>query len=618
MARSRKSPVVEQPVDFFKEEESKRLVEKNSSESKVAVESERTPQVKTPAPVVENKLTLDQWVDSILFRQQDKDDPESKKDYRPTVELSRFGLKTPEDVKKFLHSPAGEAVIGEMGAKLALEKAIVQDQQLQAQEHRLLMSRLKALLFMWYLADKADAADRIREIIMQQSELAAEQVKPTAASSPKTDTKRYEALAESIAKYEDAVRMAQKNVAKGEVLQKERDELVKEGEHLQIKYAEYDASLEEFEKSDAARIKLTPDEIKVQANQLSPEMKEMIHSAIEGAEGEKNPEARRKKFRDARGLLLKAQIAKLSKQMDAQADKINDLLIAGKDDEARALLEEQNALNLKAANLHDLLAVNEKRKYYVNDQGEKTHNFHEAQFILARGQRIVKDGQGEIYLLQPNQDWESVKNDSAAKARALQDYKDLKPQLMCVKKVVAHNKGLETAMNQDNIAEKDKLIKENRAEGLLIANMISQQQAARSSAQHELNNPGPARNNVPRPTPTAGSAAVPKPSQASATLFYREQIQELKLAQNITYEQLHSLADNLPQGPNQEAAKEYLKQMPRTGNIPHLQMQSMLQNMERFGIDATKPAVTKIQNPLEKQANTAPTPLSMMPDPTRG
>jgi effector protein LidA len=608
MARSRKSPVVEQPVDSNKEQELQRLAEKTLPEPKAAVEPERTQKAEIPAPVVENKMTLDQWVDSIISRLQDKEDPERKKDYRPTVNLSRFGLKTSEDVKTFLQSPAGEAVIREMGAKLALEKAIVQEQQLQAQEHRLLMSRLKAFLFMLYLSDKADAADRARDLIIKYNELSQEKAKHAATDSPKKDTKRNEALAESIAKYEDAVRQAQENVAKGEVLQKQRDELVKEGEHLQAKYNVYDASLEEFDKSDAARIKLTPDEIKVQANQLSPEMDEhakMIHKALEGGNA-----------RDARGLLLKAQIAQLAKQMDAQADNINDLLLAGKDDEARALLEQQNALNLKAANLHDLLAVNDKRKYYVNEQGEKTHNFHEAQFILVRGQKIVKDGQGEIYLLQPNQDWESVKNDSAAKARALQDYKDLKPQLMCVKKVVAHNKGLETAMNQDQIAETDQLIKANRAEGLLIANMISQQQAARSSAQYELDNPGPARN-VSRPTPTAGNAAVPKPSQASATLFYREQIQELKLAQNITYEQLHSLADNLPRGPNQEAAKEYLKQMPRTGNIPHLQMQSMLQNMERFGIDATKPAVTKIQNPLEK-ANTAPTPLSMMPDPTRG
>lgn len=604
MARSRKSPEVAQMNDSAKAA-TINSDERTLSEQKPSVEPERTPKVETPTPVVENKMTLDQWVDSIMSKKQEIDDPEAKKDYRPTVNLSRFGLKTPEDVKRFMHSPAGEAVIGEIGAHLALEKAIAEDQQFQAQEHRLLMSRLKALLFMWFLADKADAADKVREITMQFNELALERAKPTASSSQTTDTKRSQERAESLAKYEDVVRQAQENVAKGEVLQEQRNKLVKEGEQLEVKYKIYDKNLADFESSPAASITLTTDEIQTQANQLAPEVNEhalMVRDALKNGN-----------VHDARGLLLKAQMAQLMKQMDSQANRINDLLVEGKDDEARALLEEQNGLNLKAASLHDLLSVHEGKKHYVNDQGAQVHNLHEAHFILAKGQKLVRDEQGKMHLLQPNQDWDSVKDNPEAKALARKDYKELKPQVMCVKKVVSRNKGLEATMNQEQIAETDKLIVANRAEGLMIANMIAQQQAAMSSAQNELNNSGPARN-IPRPTPTAGGAAVPKPSQASATLFYREQIQELKKAQHVTYQQLHALANNLPSGPDREAAKEYLKQMPRTGNIPHIQMQSMLQNMERFGIDATKPAVTTIQNPHDKISG-APT-LSMMPDGT--
>lgn len=629
MAKGKKSPVVVQSENSIELAElNPSYSVKQSQEQNSVAETERSHKVEREKSVSEKPLTLDQWAESIISDKQKKSDAESDKDYRPTVNLSRFGLKTPEDVKKFLHSPAGEAVIGEMGAKLAFDKAIVQEQRLEQQEHRLLMSRLKALLFSWFLAEKADASERVKELILQYNELSRERAKPVTSSQKIPDTKRNLALEESLAKYAEAVKRAQDNIAKGEALDKQMEKLIEEGKHLEAKYNIYDTSLAEFENSPAARITLTADEIQDQLDQLAPEMNDdaqmdhdvkMAHDAKMAHVKMAHDALKSGNVHEARGLLLKAQISQLAVEMSKMAGEINEL----KDDEVQiqALVDRQVGINLKAASLHDLLAVHEGKKIYVsvNDKGEQVqvHDVQKAEFILSKDQKLVKDEEGKLHLLQPHQDWESVKNNTEAKALARKDYKELKPQIMCVKKVVSRNKGLETTMNQEQVAETDKLIKENKAEGLVIVNMNTLQQSARSSVQSELSQPDLGRV-ISRPTPTSGQATTPRPSQASATLFYREQIQQLKQAQQVNYEQLHGLADNLPPGPNLEAAKNYLKNMPRTGNIPYQSMQNILRNMERFGIDATKPSVTSITNPSEKaEITNSMTPLSMMPDPTR-
>ncbi|MCL5272701.1 MAG: hypothetical protein M1486_05290, partial [Gammaproteobacteria bacterium] len=132
-----------------------------------------------------NNLTLDEWVDMAF-----EFDKKSNEDFRPTLNLGRFGLKTPEDVKKFLHSPAGEAVISEMGAKLSLDKAIQEEQQLEQREHRLLMSKIKAILFLWYLESKSHASSKVKEAIMQQNEKAIENAKTHDPEKPATATKQ--------------------------------------------------------------------------------------------------------------------------------------------------------------------------------------------------------------------------------------------------------------------------------------------------------------------------------------------------------------------------------------------------------------------------------------------
>ena len=100
----------------------------------------------------------------------------------------------------------------------------------------------------------------------------------------------------------------------------------------------------------------------------------------------------------------------------------------------------------------------------------------------------------------------------------------------------------------------------------------------------------------------------PKPTQGSTTRFYREQLQQHKTPQ-LSREELLALTEQAP-AEHKEKAQAYLSRqfanMPRNAPIPFQKMQNILRNLERFGIDVTKPSVTNIQNDTDKNQSPKP------------
>lgn len=529
--------------------------------------------------LVSDNLTLDEWVDSI-FEADKKNvkglDEKSKEDYRPTLNLGRFGLKTPEDVKKFLHSPAGEAVIGEMGAKLSLDKAIQEEQQLEQREHRLLMSKIQAILFLWYLESKAHASDKVKEAVIKQNEKAIENAKThTPEKSNNVIQESIKSVDNTLSNYTTAMQSIQ---AKETKLDKKMAKLENEGAHIEAKYDIYEANLDLFEQGLDANPELSKTEIET-------------------------------------------KLAELTAQMDEHSYEVDRLLSEDKEDEARALMHALNGLNLQAANLHDMLAMHNQEKHFADAEGNPVKSIKDAQFILNMDQKLVKDDAGELHLIKATDDnvnevWDAIKRDPIAKAAAHSDFQNLKqnPEAMSVKKVVQHNKVMENAVHSQQVAEVVKLQGDNQAQKLLVGNQISQLTADRGNllkqanqSLAEMDSTSPSISPKPTPSPTANVSASAKTSQATPTDIFKSRLQELKQAEHVSREDLINLANQAP-GKNRIAANAYLQMefvnMPRRGNIPFQTMQSMLKNLERFGIDSTKEGVTNIKTPQDlKQLN---------------
>ncbi|CAM2992084.1 hypothetical protein [Legionella worsleiensis] len=555
--------------------------EHNSAQSKLATE-----------PAADTHLvTLEAWVDSVYAKDAKAaaktSDHKSDEDYRPTVMLSRFGLKTPNDVKLFLRSPAGEALITEIQAELAKEKAIENKQQFDQQEKRLLMSRLKALMFLWYLEKKAHAADKIKDLVLQQNEKAIERAQSTGA--PKQQT----AVVHSIQQIDNAISDYAKVLntldTKGSDLDKQMERLNLEEAHLTVKYSTYEDNILAFE------------------NFLGSH-----HSLSD----------------------IEKRILELKQQMDAYVDEVNELLQTGKDDEARILLHVLTGLNAQAAGYHDMIDVLRNKKFFVNADGEAVTSVKDAELTLNISQKIVKDADGMLYLIKSSDDWDQIKADPHAKANARKGYEALKqdPQAMSVKKVVQHNKVLELNLHSIKVQETIALKQENQYLKMMITNEVTQLTALRGTLLNQDNQSNQSINTevklslspMPTPSPKPKSASVApakKTAQANPVDLFKKRLDELKQATQLTRDDLFNLANQAP-GANKIAAMAYLQSMfvnmPRTGNIPFQTMQSMLRNMERFGVDATKEAVTAIKSEpeLRQQAENKTTAEPTRPAPT--
>ncbi|MCL5272700.1 MAG: hypothetical protein M1486_05285, partial [Gammaproteobacteria bacterium] len=204
--------------------------------------------------------------------------------------------------------------------------------------------------------------------------------------------------------------------AKETKLDKKMDKLANDGAHIEAKYDIYEANLNLFD-------------------QQLDNKPEFSKAEIE------------KKLQD------------LTERMDEHSYEVDRLLSEDKEDEARALLHALTGLNLQAATLHDMLAVHNQEKHLADENGNPVQSIKDAQFVLNRDQKLVKDDNGELHLIKAtdenvNEVWDAIKRDPVAKAASHADFQNMKqnPQAMSVKKVVQHNKVMENTMHSKQVA----------------------------------------------------------------------------------------------------------------------------------------------------------------------
>lgn len=566
--------------------------ETNIEQSTVMDNNEKSfaPKNKPQSNLESEHPVLKKWADLI------SDDVETSTEQTPTIKISRFGLKTAKDILIFLRSPAGDSLMAEIGTQMSIEKSLQDYQQLEAREKALLMHRIKAAFFLWYLEKRAYAAEQQEEIIIAQNDKAIRdsgKTTPIPTSSVLREVQK-DMLLRSISDYEKALKLnlekKQELLLEQEALEKVLAKLDKESELIVYKYSLYQNHMDEFDD--------TMDEFeKLDADASEAEIEERIHQIHE--------------------------------KMDECILEVDELIKSNQDEAAAKLIKIHTALNLNLARHYDAKAVRKGEKYYADENGNKVNSHRNAYFILAtydiqnplfkdivpepKHSKVYKDEYNNYYLLKPGQTWDSIKENPQEKENAQKSFEHNKQELMAVKNLITYTKGLEWEANQGQIQRSKGILASCKNDTLVldsqknliessIASAKNMLQQLDSMKEADLGNTAP----VPRPTVTGGAhhpANKAKPTVSPAHSF-RIRLKEIREMQNVTTQDLLNLASQAPANqriPAKDFVLSAVGAIPRTAPIPYVTMQFLLKNLERFGVDATKPSVTNIKQPLEIQ-----------------
>ncbi|KTC65768.1 coiled coil protein [Legionella adelaidensis] len=521
---------------------------------------------------------------------------EQNNPYLATIFVSRFGLKDSNDVLTFLKSPAGESTVSLIEHELALQAEQEEERQFELREAEARDRRIRAFLLMGLLYDKkAEAKDllsRIQEqidkFIHELDEDKAKENKKLIDSYDRESllNKQFEAYHEASGALEAKLNA---KLSEAEKLEKELAHWDKQNQAMNVKYNAYHDHLDT----------------------LHAELSEF---------GDLSNETGLEKI-NVRS--IEDKILGLSKQLDADAAEISRLLESENEEDllaARELLNQSNARNLQLGTLKDMLDVVNKKSYLVKADGSTASNFAEAEFILPKSKKIIKDGD-QYYLVDASKDLKDIQADENLKNQAAKAFQQAKHDLMNVKSLVSKNYHLEkTDHNQTktNLSERSEKMQQ---EIDLLAKQLTAVQAARAQASEMIKqgsraNENPAPTLTPSPTtpkPTATpikATATPAPNYQATT--YKHLLLLMKYGPSA--ESIERLSKGFAARPDMVEAHRMANTLRPGVPIPFQVMQNLLRNIERFGVDATKPNVAGNINPLDKKPSpTAPTPFSMTP-----
>lgn len=537
------------------------------------------------SPTPSTSAELNEWLDSAINAKtgQMRFDPPSEKDYEPNspINISRFGFKNPGDLKIFLLSPAGESKVGEIGAKLSEDRAHEEQQRLDYQEEARMHSLIKIHLLLWLMEKEAHADSLLREHIDEFNQKAIEHSKPAPQNTQAAPKSSNKGLQEALANYEAAIK----------------------------KYQQENYKLEQHEEALNQRLE------SLEQQQTAMTTKHDAYKDSLAAFAQESDEYESLKPKD-----LDALITDMEHHLDAQTEQISNLLETGDpadEEEARLLLNQQNALNLQIASLKDLRSTQQEEgaKKFFNAEGIQVPSQKDASFITNHDQKIVEKD-GTYYLLKAGQDFDKLSD--ADKQEAHDGFKSAQHELMTVKKAVEHTHESEKVFFTTQINEVHAQKEQNTTERRTLENQIKLMQSVGATLTQP--NAGLEKDAQSMPTPTMSGkvVAVPAPPKSAITFahsivpvfgkLFSPSMSKDKLSKQIDeHAKDHKLS---PQ--DVKEIKEFMKKaMALLGlgkilsiaPLPQTTMESLLKNMARFGADPYKPGLTPIQSP------TAPSPM---------
>lgn len=499
------------------------------------------------------EMTLDKWAESLFSNEQ----------ANPTVELSRFGLKSAKDVITFLHSPAGEVILGEARAEIAHQQAIQQAEQLRLQEQKTQSHRLHALLTLMYLNKKVHARKKDLQELIKQSEDAIKK-----ASTPTTATPSLEQQAQThkelLNSYEFAFKTINQDIKEleGQLAQLQQDKAT-----IDEKYVAYEAKMDEAENN---------------IEQWSLEDPATVTEKIQLA------------------------MSALDEAEKGQAAEIQQITPESSEEAMRTKPQTLMSNQLQKLIYGERLSILKGDKFYVDHQGNETQSAKDARYIFPLEQKnTLKFEDGKAYLIKAGQDWEQIKQSPTAKDEARNAFKQAKQDLQAVpvRRAVNKNKATEHKVYEEKIAQTSKLLAEKSEVAMQIQNRMTFHQAQLANLRSQMS-PNSINDNIqPRPTPTLGNtssltSSQPTPASAVSPQFMQE-MNQIRNQDNVTQKDFLRLANAAPRANRVAAVAFVIANIPRTGNIPFQTIQDMLRNMERYGADSSKNSITNIVSPTE-------------------
>lgn len=522
--------------------------------------------------------SLTQKLDDAIESKVTWDDPNS------SINLSLFGLQDSDSLRRFLLTPAGETVTHEIGAELMLERAIEEERQLQLQEEIRMEERRRAI-FEWLMEeDDAEAQKAQNEIIEMQNE---KKRKDEQKAQQKTDAPESKKETEdTIKRYDEAIKQLEKDQA---ALEQRSKKLKEERTLITNKYDAMENSLED-----------------------APDFLEKTEEEID------------------------AEIKKLQGEADKIADSMMEPGIS--DEEVFKRGDQLNAITSKISNLNDIRdSKKTDGKKFVDAEG-KTTTYQEAAFVIPKKQEIVKDKDGNYYLLKNGQTEKDLQ-DPKIRNEAREAFKSEKKIIQLVKDVVKETK-------KDALTHNETRIAENKAETAMLQNQMRLMQSARAQAQQTLTNQATLEHASPQmtcpqssKTPGNMGLVLPMPTQSNVTSTPGQKPSQLQIqaaAQFVqTVNQNQQTANKSGKGYqwnkflddvdkiDDPAVKEHAKKFSPDGGktslkdklnlketlnktpVPDEIMNGFLRHMAKFE-DAYKPSVTAEPSPLAQREQTQP------------
>lgn len=519
---------------------------------------------------------------SSLITQKEKDA------YFATQFVGRFGLKDPYDVITFLKSPAGESVLCLIEEELEIIAAQKEERQFEIREEEARNRRIYAFLLMGLLYDKKAEAKELYHRIQEQIDKTLNDLDNPLKDDKNPTEAAYDhqrLLENELAAYDAA------SSAVGEKLQTK----LSESEKLE-------AEMAAWEKENA----LITSKYKTYDNHLDSLQQELTKY------GDLSDQKLLNKI-DLQG--IENNIKQLTQQLDKDAKEIGLLLESGNEnDEGKAneLIQKSNARNLQVATLKDMLSVVKGEHYLAKSDGSKATSFTDAEYIVPKDKKIIKDGD-HYYLLKTNQNINELTHED--KKQAAKDYKSVKHDLINVKNLVSHNKKLEKVEHTKTKTSLTERSERMQQDINLLANQLTAIQSIRANITQMAGEDRQNQEVAPRLTPVP-TTPKPAPGHAQQNIqanTYRHMLLLMKLGPSI--EAIDRLGQNFSSHTDMQDTLKTLNTLRPGAPIPFQVMQNLLRNIERFGVDATKPNVAGNLNPKDKEnaAATAPTPFDMRP-----
>lgn len=484
--------------------------------------------------------------------------------------LSLFGLHTPEDVRIFLETPAGEAVVKAWLDGMLIEIAAIENAAFEQREHLHHKKLLAAFLILGLLyKHNAHAHELIDHTLQEVSKkLQGEAKHATPEPTPvEQNGHDFNSYTHPIHQIEE---MLHSRIAESTELERKLADMEPLHQEIQARYASLEQHLDEAHKTFA--------KLQVPAS-TKPTFEEPT-------------------------LAVKTEnlITALTKQIADNTNAVVTALENNEETKARELMNKGNALNLQVAALREMASVTEGKSLMYNDKHELTTSFSDAAYILAVGTKIVEKN-GTHYLLQANQKLEDMSAEDVSAAE--KQFKKLKPaETMSIRQLVQHNHRLENAPRKALSARSYQL----QQELLLLAQQLSVLQESRSKAELSLK-PTPANAPALKMTPISPSAApTPSPKARPASKELVESYEHVIRLMSNDPAGILRLQEGFARANSSSLLKQQLTKLKPGMNIPQETMNNMLATPE------VGQTLLGIKNPdVEKGTSPSPSPFRIRP-----